>query len=208
MKKPFLIVVSGLMMSMMTTVMAKEIDVSKLCVDKFCLGDPASKFGGIASFKKGFGAFDFPVPDCKSRTFEAYHADQNPKAQTFIQVNFSSFPKYLGEGRDSYYRISEITVRFPEVSSSDYEALINKVFSRAGVKPERKGDRLTFLGLQWSVPKGSEVGGIPVLGVDLWAGSRNGFSLELKERSFNPGGKAPFTVRADQQGCTNKAPSL
>ena len=209
MKKLFLVVASGLIMSMMTPVMAKEIDVSKFCVDKFCLGDPASKFGGIVSFKKGFGGFDFPVPDCKSRKFEAFHIDQNPKAETFIQVTFSSFPKHLGEGRDSYYRISKIDVRFPEVSSSDYQELVSKIFSRTGVKPERKGDRAMFLGLRWRAPKGSEFGGIPVSDVDLGAGSRSAFSLELKESLlFNPGGKSSAAIRADQQGCTNKPPSL
>lgn len=203
MKKLIVLLTSGLMLSSMTSANGKEVNISNFCVDKFCLGDPASKFGGIASLKNyGTPPFKFTIPDCQGTKIGVITKDQYPRSASFIWITLSSYPKYLGDGVDSYYRISEITVKFPEVSSSDYHQLINKIFSRAGVEGERQGDRLMFLGLRWRAPKGAKFADVPFYGVSLGTVSMDGFSLRLDEDISS------YQFRRDQKGCTNKPPNL
>lgn len=180
--------------------------ISKFCFDKFCLGDPALKFGGIKSFK----AYNFlfktvkplptlPVPNCDNKIFHVLLSGQNPKSPKYYEVTLASYPEYLKNGVDSYYRIQMVRAVYPRIAQEDTKPLAKKIFDRAGVEG-KEGFPLLTPGLQWRPTENTRFGGIDITGVTVTVNDEDAF-LMLSE-GIN------FKQRTEQDGCVSKVPSL
>lgn len=197
-----------------------SVDIDKFCLGEFCLGDSASKFGGLKKFKEFPLGAPFSmlnnmklktiappkVPDCDNESIHAILANQNIKKDSkgYIRVKFSGFPEYAANGVDEYFRISEIYANFLPISDEAQKQLPGNVFGRAGASGKEVVINSMYPNSpQYKFKPSRLFGGIPVHSIDLRV-----FDT-LAHLQLNFGNHYNYTkLLKNQSGCLNSAPKL
>lgn len=188
---------------------AEDVDITKFCLDKFCLGDSAAKHGGFKSFKtyndvtplsyrvRPVKAPHIPVCGSNPEFFMVLPVGQNPNAKSFFYITLAPFPEHLAEGVDNYYRVIGITTRFPKVSNADLDAIADKVFTRAGAKIQTD-------------PMGGFISGsirLSTYVMDQYLG-KNTSAVSLQNHGIMGFNSKYKDSIAQQTGCLNESPLL
>lgn len=203
-----------------TSVFAKQnIDVNKLCLDNYCIGDPASKHGGVRGMKASFfpeTPLQFTMPSCTmvDKGWLIPPA-KNLKNNSVISIVYEPFPEYSREGVDSYYRIVRIKSVYTRIGNDDLKTIYKNILERANIKVNPKNSNSSNVEYWGNLNanstlflNGSEVAGYPTsdsLNISLRVDDESAILSLFRGQTYSVNNSQAFK---SQLGCTSKAPKL